>query len=309
MKLIEKNLNYIISFIQKGVYYTGRSRTGISNVEVYKHVHKPNKVENLSQNNFTSIEEIYVACLEKSLIAKDLFFSNFLQFLIEKEIIYIHTIIFSSKTYTRYSIEKEIDIFALVYTFEPKAFFSMTTALYLQGLSTYKSNNIFLSIEQHHKQYINSADLSQSSIDSAFVDGKSRYPSAIVSHKNYNIIIASPKHTDNVGVVTHNGYRMSSINRALVELIINIQYVSSFDNLIEIFKPIKEMLNIDSILNILDKYDLIYPYHQAVGFTLNQLGFDISELKSFSDKISEFNFYVERGKEHYIYNSYWKMYY
>jgi hypothetical protein len=309
MKLIEKNLNYITSMIQNGVYYTRLSRTGISNVEVYKYVHKPNKREDLSQNNFTSIQEIYVACQDKSLVAQDLFFSSFLQFLIEKEIIYIHTIIFPSKTYTRYSIKKEIDIFAFVYTFETRAFFSMTTALYLQGLSAYKSNNIFLSVEQSDKQHTFSADLSQASIDSAFVSGKSRYPSAIVSYEDYNIIIASPKHTDDVGVIIHNGYRMSSIDRALVELIINVQYVRNLDQLIEIFRPIKEKLNIDNILHILDRYNLIYPYYQAVGFILNQLGFDINQLKSFSDKISGYDFYIERGKDHYDYNSYWKMYY
>jgi len=102
---------------------------------------------------------------------------------------------------------------------------------------------------------------------------------------------------------------MSSIDRVLIELIINIQYINNVNNLIDIFKPIRKELNMDNIIHILDVYDLIYPYYQAVGFILNKLNFNISELKAFKDKISKYDFYIERGKDHYDYDSHWQIYY
>ena len=72
---------------------------------------------------------------------------------------------------------------------------------------------------------------------------------------------------------------------------------------------IKDKLNLDTIYNIIDKFDFIYPYFQLAGFYLEKIGFSKVELEKFYTKRSELNFYTQKNKNQYGFDGYWKIYY
>jgi hypothetical protein len=120
----------------------------------------------------------------------------------------------------------------------------------------------------------------------------------------------TPKNTDAYSIETNNeGIRHSSVERALVEMIVNVQYFKNAEHIIETFKPIKKKLDIDDVYKIVERFDFIYPYFQSVGFYLEQIGFTKEQLHKFKEKITDLKFYTEKQKDQYEYDEYWQIYF
>jgi hypothetical protein len=232
-------------------------------------------------------------------------FTNVYHFLIELGLKkYILSI--NGKVIERYSIFDDIKPYQFAISIKPKSFFSMTTALFMQGYI--KANNfIFVSHELLPKN-IKHEEVTQISIDDAY-----RKPYRVTHNygqfQNDNIIVLYPKNTQQSGVIPFNGYRMSSINRCLVEMIVNVQYFKTSLHIIEIFTPLKKSLYPDMILSIIEKFNFIYPYYQLVGYFLEQIGFTKNDLSAFKQKVSNFKFYTDKQQNSYEYDSYWQIYF
>jgi len=243
---------------------------------------------------------------DKKLIPLSYSFDSFYKRLIEmglKEF----TLSMSSEYLTKYSFEKEIDIYELARSFKKNSFFSMSTSLNLQGYSNYRNNFIFISSELSEKVKHDDSELTQEAIDKAFAKPYRRTHS-VGKYEDKNIVFLSPKYTKNFAVIEKK-YPISSINRAFVEMIINVQYFRNSLEIIDTFIPLKEKLNIDEIFDIVEEFDLIYPYFQCVGYYLEQIGFTKDELTDFKSEVSELKFYTDKNQDIYKYDDFWKMFY
>ncbi|MCF6172201.1 MAG: hypothetical protein L3J44_00180 [Campylobacteraceae bacterium] len=268
-----------------------------------------------------SIDKIYKLCQEKRYIAQSLNIYNFIGKLVELNIIKNYILSIGSKNISFYSKTdnnsnlhyfSESDMIKIIDTVFTEGFFSMTTALYIQGFARYKTQLIFHSKELTKKDiHLSSSNisLSQKNIVESYKNKNYRYTNNIGSFDKYHIISLSPKNTNNFGVIKYGEYPVSSIERALVEMVVNVHYFKSFNNLISIFKPIKNRINIKNVADILIAFDFIYPYYNSVGFLLEEIGFKKGELTSIRKNINTLDFYTERKKETYRYNKYWKIYY
>lgn len=253
---------------------------------------------------------------EESLIPNSMSYDRFLNRLIDEG---LNTFSLHIKDIykTRYSFKKNIDhdLFASILSGK-QTFLSMTTALRLQGLTDYRDEVIFVSKELSDKsEYIYNNTLEQSAIDKAFINGSPRYSNTIGKLDGKNYIFLSPKYSNNYEVITNkDGVKVSSINRAFVEMIINLHYFKTYTTIIDIFKPLKDKLNIKKIYSYIHMQNYIYPYFQCAGFYLEQIGFNKDQLKDFKKNILDLNFYTQKSKleivgEDYLFNEYWKMYY
>lgn len=306
MTLLDQNIHLIKELLSKHKHYIDSSYHGYI-------------------NKTQSIKYVYEECKKHRYIATSLNIYNFIDTLIhhqfiKNEIITIgsRTISFYTTLFTSHSQMDKLpveDIIKLVDSIYIKGFFSMTTALYIQDLSNYRPELIFHSqeltpkdIDTNNANYQNK-DIDQHSIDFSFQNKDYRYTKNIGQYEDYHIISLSPKYTNNVGVVQCGDYKVSSIERALIEMVVNVHYFKNFNNLIEIFKPIKEHISIQKIIDILKVFNYIYPYYNSIGFLLEKIGFDKYELEPIKSHVDKLNFYTERIKESYNYNEYWKVYY
>ena len=243
---------------------------------------------------------------EEGLIPRTKTFTTVYDFFIEAGLV-VHLLEINGTVIERYSMYKEVDVYQLANSIRSRSFFSMTTALNLQGLIDERKNYIFVSYELTPKD-IYTEPLTQSAIDAAY-----KKPYRIT--KNYGefkdnfIILLSPKNTNQFGVISHNGCRMSSINRAFVEMIVNIQYFQNSVNVIQLFKPLKLKLDVNSIYSIIEKFDFIYPYYQLFGFLLENIGFDKDVLQKYKAKVTPLKFYTDKNQNAYKFDSYWNIYY
>lgn len=243
---------------------------------------------------------------DKKLITLSYSFDLFYKRLIEmglKEF----TISMGSEYLTKYSFENELDAYELAFSFKKNCFFSMSTSLNLQGYSNYRNNFIFVSSELSEKTRHDDTALTQEDIDKAFAKPYRRTHS-VGKYKDINIVFLSPKHTNNYSVINKQ-WSMSSINRAFVEMIINVQYFRNSLEVIDTFIPLKQKIDINEVFDIVNEFDLIYPYFQCVGYYLEHIGFAKDELIKFKDEVSNLNFYTDKNQDKYQYNDYWNMYY
>lgn len=253
------------------------------------------------------LQEVLYLLKEKKLVSESLYFDKFFNKLIDNNL-QTYTLKIKDKYYTRYSLIDSFDEYKFAATISKKSFFSMTTSLNIQKLSDYRDDFIFISKELNKRNLI-STGLEQKNINNSFKNKNYRYTNNIGQLNNKNYILLSPKYSNNYEIIEFNGFKVSSINRVLVEMIINIQYFQSSENIIQIFRPIKDKLDLLKIFTLLNKLNYIYPYYQSLGFFLEKIGFSKKELKIFKNETSKFDFYTEKLKESYLYDDYWKIYY
>jgi len=241
-------------------------------------------------------------------ISQSLNFNTFYNRLVEnglkQEIVTIN-----ENNIVRYFFNNNLDIFKKSLALQKGSFLSMSTALNYQGLSTFSDNFIYISKEQPVKNIeLGNDSLTQEKINSAFKKDYRRTKSFGKIEGKF-VVLLSPKYSANYGVIKYNDIMVSSINRALIEMIVNIQYFKSSSKIIETFRPIKDKIMLEKVYSILEHFNFIYPYYQCIGFYLEKIGFNKNELMNFTNKISVFDFYTEKNLDTYKYDKFWRMYY
>jgi len=271
-----------------------------------------NKIKSIAKENdsysLMELKSLLVNLKEKSLVSLSMSSSKFYDRLVDIGLLSFS--VFMDGSYlTRYSFYESLTDEKLLVALKKNAFLSMSSALNYQGLSEYRDNFVFISKEQADKGYTyKNTNLTQEAIDSAF--GKDyRKTHMIGEYNNKHIVLLQPKYTKQYGVIEIDGVKVSSINRALVEMIVNVQYFRNSREIINVFSKIQEYINIDEVFAITQEFNFIYPYFQSIGYILEEIGFRRIELNKFKECLSEFDFYTDKKQLKYFYNSYWKMYY
>lgn len=272
------------------------------NIEKIKAILLTKKMYSLKELN-----TILMRLKEKGLIAQDTSSRLFFEKLQTRLNLKTHSIVSDKINKVRYTLDKNINVYDFVSSFEKDCFFSMSTSLNIQKLSNYKNNFIFFSKELSPK-HLNNETLDQVSIDEAYKKSY-KYTQSIAPYENKHIIYLTPKNTHRFEVIKYKGYSVSSINRSFVEMIMHVQYYKTFDEVIECFKPLKNKIDIHKIFKVVEHFDFIYPYFQLVGYSLEKIGFEKEELSKFKGKVSHLRFYTQKNKESYSFDSYWNIYF
>lgn len=257
-----------------------------------------------SINDITSILD---KLKEENLVSNSLTQNDFYLKLLDDRLV-AHTITIRDIEKIRYTLNKEFNIYDFVYSLEKNGFFSMFTSLNIQGLTNFRDNFIFISKERMKRVNFKSKDITQEAIDKAFTN-KPRRTKAYATIYNYNIVILESNNTQEIGIIKYKGYKISSINRVFVEIISNIQYSKTPDDVIYEFKNLKDKLDINEIFNIIEKFDFVYPYYQLAGYYLEKIGFLKEELSKFFNKKTDLIFYTIKNKEKYTLDEYWAIKY
>ncbi len=253
------------------------------------------------------LKEILVILKNKSLVSNSLSFNSFLLKLIDEGLSQ-KSITIRGHLKTRYTFNQDFNIYNFCNSLEKNSFFSMSTALNILKVSYFRDEYIFISKERTKRIRHSNTILTQENIDNAF-SKRPRRTAAYDKIDNRIVILLESNNTNSFGIIKYDGYNISSINRAFVEMITNIHYFQSSKNVIKVFTNIKNRLDVDEIYTIIEKFDFIYPYFQLAGFYLEQIGYSQNELSKFHAKKSELNFYTEKNKDYYMLNKYWNIFY
>ncbi|QKJ22432.1 hypothetical protein [Poseidonibacter lekithochrous] len=244
---------------------------------------------------------------DKRLVSLSLSYDDFFSKLLDDELI-MHSIKIRNVVKARYTLRKIFNIYDFTYSLESRSFFPMFTSLNIQGLSNFREKFVFVSKERSQRSDFKSKNIKQDAIDNAF-SKKPRMTQARDRINGFNVVMLESNNTEEIEIIQYGKYKVSSVNRAFVEVISNIQYFKSPEDVIEQFRKIKDQLDIDKIFDVIKKFDFVYPYYQLAGFYLEKIGVNKDKLNIFYEMKSTLKFYTVKNKEIYSFDDHWNIYY
>lgn len=158
-----------------------------------------------------------------------------------------------------------------------KAYFSHLTALHLHKLSNKNLKTIYVNCEQSPKAK-NEGSLEQSAIDEAFAR-PARISRNSISFKSHRVYLLNGMYTDGLGVITvvlpeTGTVRVTNIERTLIDIVVRPSYSGGISGVLDAFQKSKHLASVETILQMLNELEYVYPYHQAIGFYLDACGYD-----------------------------------
>ncbi len=189
-----------------------------------------------------------------------------------------------------------------------KTYLTHASALNILGLTQQIPKTIYVNKEQSPKKQSNEP-LIQESIDRAFANQqrKSKYIFKIGSH---NIILLSGKATNNAGVETDKIINLprTCLERTLIDITVRPRYAGNVFNVLEAYQSSIKDIDYVKLLELLEKLDYKYPYHQSLGFYLEKAGAPKEELQKLRDLGIEFNFYLDYSMASTTFNESWRIF-
>jgi len=194
----------------------------------------------------------------------------------------------------------------------PSGYFSHGTAMWIHGIGN-TATDIFLNREQSEKTS-NPGPLSQTSINLAFRSSQRRSKLIYTLETGVNITLLSGKNSKQLEVGDAKApsgeiVRATSLERTLVDIAVRPTYAGGISDIIEAFRLARGRISVSRLLEILQKLDYSYPYHQAIGFYLKRNEYSETDLELVKKIGLEFDFYADYGIQDSIFDSEFRIYY
>jgi len=220
---------------------------------------------------------------------------------------------FPNRNIIRYLFKSDISPYIIACSIKPSGYFSHYSAMFLNGLTEQIPKSIYFNIEQSDK-YVNENDLTQQQIDDAFTR-KARTTNQIAEYNNYKIYLLNGKNTNNLGIITvedHTTYQIKTtcIERTLIDIAVRPNYSGGIYEVLKAYEMAHSYVSINKLSAILENMELIYPYHQAIGFYLEKTGkYNEKQLNIMKKFEIKHKFYLTYNMTNPKYSETWKLYY
>ncbi len=185
-------------------------------------------------------------------------------------------------------------------------YFSHRSALHIHGLDNSEKQIIYLS-EENISTSPSSTNLTQLTIDKAFSKPQ-RMTRNFKKFDNLTINFLKGQSPDYMNTFKDN-LKVSDIEKTLIDVTVRPSYSGGSKNILKSFKNAKTLIDPEKLIHYYKKLSFAYPYHQSLGFYLENSGYEkasFSELLQFN---RPFNFYLDYEISDPQYCKKWKIFY
>lgn len=220
---------------------------------------------------------------------------------------------FPSRKETRYTLG-EISDFELAQSLKPNSYLVHRAAMYLNNLIAEPPETIYINVEQPKHHIRNKADLTQVGINRAFKNN-SRISNEIAECSGVKVCVVHGQRTDRLGVVEIKGpnnekLQITNVERTLIDIAVRPIYAGGTKEVLKAYRQAKSSVSIEKLVETLRRMDYVYPYHQAIGFYLEESGdYHESEVQLLKEIPINFDFYLDYKMKETEYSETWKVYY
>jgi hypothetical protein len=199
----------------------------------------------------------------------------------------------------------------LALSLKPGAYLSHGTAALLHNLTDHEPTTIYINKEQSPKT--SNGTLTQTGIDRAF-SHKQRQSGYIVTHDRTQIVLLSGKNSNRLGVMKIAGHQgepleLTNLERTLIDIAVRPSYAGGAKNVAKAYRNAFSQTSVPRLAKMLEELRYVYPYHQTLGFYLQNAGHPPSTLQPLRDLGLNFDFYLEHDMRQSRLDPTWRVYY
>lgn len=209
----------------------------------------------------------------------------------------------------------ETTAFELASHLVPRGYLSHYTALYLHDLTEQIPKQLFVNQEQSSKKPVTLPALTQEELDAAFARPQ-RLTRAQAQYGNYSFVQLHGQSTGRLGVVEQVHFaagrvELTSIERTLVDVTVRPDYAGGVYQVAEAYRRAAGRVSVNRLVGLLTKLGYRYPYHQAIGFYMEQAGnYKPAQLNLVRKLGTGLDFYLTHElNQPAAYDSSWRLYY
>ncbi|MEX1030136.1 MAG: hypothetical protein WDZ91_08860 [Paenibacillaceae bacterium] len=235
--------------------------------------------------------------------------NDFLDFLIkQKKIIKVIHLKSEKRSIIRYHLKTIIiSPQELAIALYPNIYLSHYSAATIHDLTDEIVKSIYVNKEQLEKKEGRVSELIQKNIDEAF-SKPMRQTNQYFDYNEQRIYVLNGKFANYLGVIEHNGIRVTNLERTLIDITVRPEYCGGVREVLNIYERAKGDVSVNKIKAYLQKLNYLYPYHQAIGFYLERAGYKDSVLKLIETIPIKYNFYLTYNIQKKEYSDRWHLY-
>jgi len=198
----------------------------------------------------------------------------------------------------------------LALSLQRDSFLSHGTALTTHGMAS-SENILYVNREQSPKD--RPGGITQGGMRLAFRN-KQRQSKYIFNHSAVKYMLLSGKHTDRAGVTRIKNLAGETVDvtdkeRTLIDVVVRPAYAGGIERVTDAYAKAADGIDVDHMIDLLQRLDHAYPYHQAIGFLLERAGRPSADCQKFEALGKEFDFYLDYGMKRPAFNKKWRLYY
>jgi len=128
------------------------------------------------------------------------------------------------------------------------------------------------------------------------------------------MILLSGKHSGRLGVTKTTGSQgeqldLTDVERTLIDIAVRPTYAGGAKIVAKAYRSALPKTSISRVSKLLKELNHVYPYHQAVGFYLQNAGQPLSALQPLREPGLNFDFYLEHGMKQTAFDSTWRVHF
>lgn len=214
-------------------------------------------------------------------LAQSTNYEEFLAYLLANNILQEHRLVFPKEQISFYARNDNFSVYEMVSCLGENGYISHFSAAFLHEIVEQVPKSIYVTLP-HIRKRKQLVELSQEQITASFLRS-SRLTQDIASWKGLRIIRVNGTDYNDLGITRlaiPNGkhIRISDVERTLIDLVIRPEYGGGVVQVQEAFFLAKEEVSTNRLISILRKMELAYPYHQAIGYYMQQADYPESSL-------------------------------
>ncbi len=198
----------------------------------------------------------------------------------------------------------------LALSLQRDSFLSHRTALAVHGMAS-PGDMIYVNREQSPK---NQPDgITQAGIKLAFRN-RQRQSKYIFDNSGVKYVLLSGKNTGRAGVTqikapSGETVDVTDTERTLIDIVVRPAYTGGIEQVADVYAGRVNGIDVDHMIDLLNRFGFVYPYHQAIGFLLERSGLSNTDCRKFEALGKKFDFYLDYGMKRATFNKKWRLHY
>jgi predicted transcriptional regulator of viral defense system len=287
---------------------TDAARLHVARARIYRHLNEQPRLV------YTQLELLAILAAERTAwkIA-EYAPTEILAYLLDTTKLRKHVLVFPKRKDIRYTWG-DAPLPDVLMSLKPNGYLSHHSALHLHNLTQQAPKTFYLNYEQVERPQ--SGGMTQASIDRAFKRAP-RKSNTVAQFGDCQICLLNGKQTGNLGVIQNSfiydgsqtgTLRVTDIHRTLVDAVVRPAYCGNIHEVLLAYRLAREHTSVAELALLLERLEHTYPYHQAIGYCLEQAGHTAADMRIFRRLPQEFDFYLTPHDGEFSFVKKWRLF-